>query len=114
MMVPVTVYEDLAWSFADQAAAGAEGWDILSTGCCGERGYHDAFELQRLDHPDGDLDESPFNDTTKTEGGAWEHVLHRAFGGSPLHAKALAFLADRSPREIRRILGILDDAKDYP
>lgn len=108
--------EDPAWSYADQAAAGAEGWDVFYTGFSGDHGYHDPFELQRIDFPfdkDGNEVDSPFNDPDKGEGGAWEHVLYRAFGGSPLHCKALAFIAANSPREILRILGVLDDANDY-
>lgn len=112
----VLIHPDLDWSYADQAAAGAEGWDLFDTGSDGQHGYHDPFELQRIDFPvDGDGNEidSPFTDPAKGEGGAWEHVLHRALGGSPLHAKALAFIATHSPREILRILGVLDDAHLY-
>lgn len=111
--------EDPGWSYADQATAATEGWDVFDTGhgAGARHGYHDRFELQRIDFPfdenGGEID-CRFTDPTKGEGGACEHVLYRAFGGSPLHCKALAFIAKHSPREILRILGVLDDAHLYP
>lgn len=99
--------EDPRWSYADQRAAYAEGWEIFETNRDDDETAKDIvdgkpygyrpFELQRDD------DAAIFRSDTD----AWRHVRERAAAGSVLHQKALAFLKEESPAEHEAIMGEL-------
>ncbi len=86
------------WTYDDQLAALAEGWDIFEV----RDSEHEPFELSRLDTPsdhDVGYDEPKFDDDIN----AWQHVIERAMAGSVLHNKALAFLMQDAPGEFVHI-----------
>lgn len=77
----------------DRKAAIAEGWTISTRDDGG-------FEIQRLDDPE----EWPGFDPEKgrvfeTDEQVWEHVIARAWAGSPNHKAALAFIETHAPTE---------------
>lgn len=82
------------WTRVDSAAAMAEGWDIFSC----DDSAHGPYQLQKLDEGD------QFPD----DGDAWRHVVKLAASESPLHIRALAFLADKNPTELARIIDFED------
>jgi len=96
------------WDIADQNAALAEGWDIF---LCSDV-EREPFELQRLDYPEEHGAEAEaFDDDVD----AWRHVHRLACEGSPLHNRALAFLAEHSPVEFIHIATWLhDNPEDAP
>lgn len=73
------------WTNRDSDAACAEGWDIFEAG--------DGMQLQRDD--DGAVFADDFD--------AWVHVWEQAQQDSPLHVRALAYLAEASPEEYESI-----------
>jgi len=90
-MMAMAGREDPRWPFADQEAAGKEGWDIF---WCGDGDSHEPYEIQAIDCPAED--ELQLDDDCE----AAFHVIDRAAEGSPLHMKAIAFLVVEAPREL--------------
>lgn len=84
----------LNWTPEDDRAAMQQGWSLLVTSESGE-----PHQLQRIDCPE----EGTLN-IFESDERAWEHVWRKArLHGSPLEAKALAFLVEHAPEEYQRI-----------
>ena len=83
----------LAWTRVHSAQAILEGWDIFE--CWGS--YDGPCQIQRIDFPeDGEGHLSDDSD-------AWELVWYGAMAGSPLHHRALNFIARNNPAELQVI-----------
>lgn len=91
------------WLAEDQAAACREGWDIFE---CGDVN-HEPYELEKIDTPD-DEDWVVLDDDMD----AWRIVTEGAANGSPLHQRAIAFLACWSPGELVHIASNLGGQPD--
>jgi hypothetical protein len=78
------------WPAEDDAAAAREGWGIFQ---CSDSNHED-FELQCIDTPDDGADALDGDDE------AWRLVADRAAEGSPLHQRAIGFLALHAPGEL--------------
>lgn len=88
------------WTREDAMAATDEGWDIFE--CSGSE--NGPWQIQSFDCPE----EWPGWDEGKPypfdgDADAWVYVWTRARGGSPLHQRALTFLAEHNPTEIQTI-----------
>ena len=93
MRDPITGTGPEGWTYAEQDAAGAEGWDLFATG--GGK-VHEPYELQALIDGRWEGDDEQ----------AWRHVAERAADGSRLHERAIQFLRDQECwQEVRNVLG---------
>jgi hypothetical protein len=82
------------WTPDDSQAAMAEGWDVFAV-----MDVEEPWQIQRLDDPAEDdrvdFDEPKFDDDVEV----WRHLVEQAAAGSPLHQKALDFMAEHNPAE---------------
>ena len=86
------------WTSDDRSAALSEGWDIFD--CQGSASG--PWQLQSFDDPE-DVETAPRPYPFQSDLDAWKHVRSRAAQGSPLHERALAFLAEHNLPEYRAI-----------
>jgi hypothetical protein len=81
------------WTAADDRAASREGWSLFE--CAGHP--HGSPQVQYIQEPeDGDAALDGDED-------AWAVI--RADPGSPVHARALAIIANENPAEYERVMG---------
>ena len=84
----------LAWTRVHSAQAILEGWDICE--CWGSE--DGPWQIQRIDFPEDGEGHLKGGDSD-----AWELVWYGAMAGSPLHHRALNFIARNNPAELQVI-----------
>lgn len=91
------------WTDADSQAASLEGWDIWDS----EGSQNGPWQIQKFDDTE-EAAEQGFGILAE-DTDSWVLVRTQAAAGSPLHQRALAFLAEHNPTEYEAIMAWRED-----